>query len=106
MAAGTCWRLGVEAAEAAAVKDERGDIVVTVQVVHPQYDYVVISSRGKLFEAALEPGAGPLQQYCTAVCGAPVQAREPVAVRCAQLPTGLLVVGCQHANAQSGRLRQ
>jgi len=76
----------VQATEPAAVKHERRNCMVAVEVVNAEYDYFVVSSRRQLFHTALEPRASPFEQHGPVVGRAPAEVREAVAVPSAQLP--------------------
>ena len=93
--------LRVEAAQPAPVEDKRCDGVVTVKLVHAQYDDVVVAGTALLLDAALEPRARTVEEHCTFVCGVPVEARETVAAATAQLLACLFLVRRKHTDTKA-----
>jgi hypothetical protein len=83
------------------VEYERANPRVNAVPVHLQNDNEMVASGQHLAYRALEPGARVGEQDSVACAAAPVQAGEAIPGLRGELPAGICVSFCQHADADA-----
>jgi hypothetical protein len=92
--------LRVQAPYPAGVEHKGGHGVVAIEIVHSQDHDVVVARLALLLHAALQPGAGAVEENGSALSGMPVEAGETVAAAAAQLPASSLLARSQDTDAE------